>query len=118
MSSARTGRRFDLIIGDDLVNARNTTTPEQIDKVKTVKTLPPLLMGPKSRILLVGTRWHYEDCYGWLMESEEMQDQARSLVLTPFNEDGSPAWPMASTRRKALNRNARRWGRTCSRPTT
>ena len=99
MSSAKTGRHFDLIIGDDLVNAENTTTPEQIDKVKTfVKTLPPLLMGPKSRILLVGTRWHYEDCYGWLMESEEMQDQARSLVLTPFNEDGSPAWPSKHTK--------------------
>ncbi len=98
MSSAKTGRHFDLIICDDLVNAENTTTPEQIDKVKTfVKTLSPLLMGPKSRILLVGTRWHYEDCYGWLMGSNEMQKITRSLVLTPFNEDGSPAWPSKHT---------------------
>lgn len=95
MASAKTGRHVDGIILDDLVNAENTTTPDQIEKVKAfIQTLPPLLMGPQSRILDVGTRWHFEDAHGSLINNEnEFAGQVRSHIEGCFDEDGNPQWP-------------------------
>lgn len=96
--SSKTGKHFDWLLCDDLVNKGNVNNPEQLLGVrKFLQTLPPLLMGPKSKILINGTRWDYEDAYGWLLNAPEIKNAVRSLVLSPFNPDGSVIWPSKHT---------------------
>lgn len=59
------------IIYDDIVNDENTATPAQIDKVLTWYRESISLRDPKKFIRrIVGTRWHWEDLYGWIEANE------------------------------------------------
>ena len=97
-ASAKTGSHYDYIICDDLVNKDNVGTPEQMQKVKDfIRVLPPLLKFPHSRIFVLGTRWHFEDAYGWMMEDKTFGRRVRPLVMSCYKLDGSPMWPTKHT---------------------
>lgn len=65
---AITGMHFPLIVCDDLHSKKNSTTRDQIEKVKEhIKLLMPLLE-KDGEFVVVGTRWDDKDAYGWLME--------------------------------------------------
>jgi len=83
-------QHYDLIIGDDLVNAESVNTPEQIEKTKLWFKSAMSLLEPTGKIMLIGTRWHFDDLYGWIIkEHPEYHPQIHSV----FKEDGTPIFP-------------------------
>jgi predicted phage terminase large subunit-like protein len=80
---------FDLIILDDVVNRDNVSTKEQIDKVITFyKDVLDLRDSDATRFIVIGTRWHDADLYGWLMdpknpESNQVEVYIRQAVSNP-----------------------------------
>ena len=67
-----TSQHYDLIILDDLVNRENIHTADRIEDVKTFfKDVVDLFDNPQtSELLMIGTRWHEADLYGWLLDPE------------------------------------------------
>jgi len=69
MGSAIPSHHFDVIISDDVIDADEVSTETQREKAQTwfSETLEPTLT--KNAIMVViGTRWHFYDLYGWLMK--------------------------------------------------
>lgn len=70
IDSSETSQHYDLIVHDDLVTRENISSNEQIEKVlKRYKDSIPLLE-PDGAIWIIGTRWHPNDLYGWLEDSQ------------------------------------------------
>lgn len=59
---------YDVIIGDDLVNDKNTATKEQVEKVKSWYSAALFLLEPTGMVNLIGTRWHFDDLYGSILD--------------------------------------------------
>lgn len=82
LEKSLTGFHFDLIICDDLVDATNVTTREQIEKVKAYyRNLLPLL-DPGGRILTIGTRWVIGDLYDDLITQQATSINGHKLEST------------------------------------
>lgn len=62
------GGHYDLIIMDDVVNRDNVGTMEQIMKVITRYKDALDLLEPHGELIVIGTRWHDSDLYGWIMD--------------------------------------------------
>ena len=64
-------KHYDLILIDDLIDEENARTQYMRDRTKTffLKTLLPTLMS-SGEMHILGTRYHYNDLYGWLEEDE------------------------------------------------
>jgi len=56
------------IINDDLVNRENSQTKEQLEKVIDFWRLGQSLKMPDSIEIIPGTRWNYDDLYGFIIE--------------------------------------------------
>jgi predicted phage terminase large subunit-like protein len=93
------GLHYDLIIIDDPHSTKNITTREQIEKVKTWYKLVLSLLDPGKKIIIIGTRWHYDDLFGWLIEKERERKEAglkkryRIKIEKAIRDDGSLLWP-------------------------
>lgn len=62
------GGHYDIIIMDDVVNRDNIGTMDQINKViKRYKDSLDLLE-PRGQLIVIGTRWHDADLYGWILD--------------------------------------------------
>lgn len=70
MGGSLTGQHYDVIILDDLVNSDNITTKDQLDKVIEFYKQSLSVLEPKGELLVVGTRWHQSDLYGWILDPE------------------------------------------------
>lgn len=81
----KVGMHYDIIIIDDPHSSKNITTREQIEKVKTWYKLVLSLLDPGGILIVIGTRWHYDDLFGWLIQLEnerkEMGRRGRFQVL-------------------------------------
>lgn len=91
VGGAVVSRHYDLILGDDLVDEENARTEMQREKVKTwfYKTLDPCLE-PHGRMFVIGTRYHYLDLYGHMLENEYKDC---SQVIKAIDEYGNTPWP-------------------------
>lgn len=65
-----TSQHYDIIILDDLVNEKNVTTADQIQKVINFYKECSNLLEPDGEMIVIGTRWHDSDLYGHIMDSE------------------------------------------------
>lgn len=91
-------KHYDAIISDDLVDEENSRTQYMRDKAKTwyYQTLLPTLEPPESEIEhrgehhRLGTRYHYADLYGHLIENE-LKDHHQ--VIPALDEHGRSPWP-------------------------
>lgn len=64
-------RHYDLFVFDDPVNDVNSATKAYRDKVnKWYKNALQLRDSPKSRVRLIGTRWHFDDLYSRIIKKE------------------------------------------------
>lgn len=63
-------QHFDKIILDDVVNEDTVSTREQIEKTIQFYRLCQPLLEKGGEMLILGTRWHDEDLYGWIMDQE------------------------------------------------
>jgi hypothetical protein len=66
------GKHYDIIIFDDIVSDKNTTTKEQMDKVADCYRRSLSLLKPGGEVLIIGTRWHFGDLYGRLIAENKL----------------------------------------------
>lgn len=91
----KTGYHCDLIIMDDVQSDKNTTTMEQIEKVKDFYKNLMSILDPGGKLFVVGTRWHFSDLYNYLLEEES--DQFGTYIKKAIQEDGSLLFPTRLT---------------------
>lgn len=65
-----TSQHYDIIILDDLVNDKFVNTQDQIQKTIDFYKETLNLLEPGGEVIIVGTRWHYSDLYGWIMDKD------------------------------------------------
>jgi predicted phage terminase large subunit-like protein len=82
---------YDLIIGDDLVNDKNVATKEQIDKLSQWYSASLFLLEPGGIVNLIGTRWHFDDLYGRILENSQTPYVIYKKGI--YKEDGSLIFP-------------------------
>lgn len=97
-----TGRHYDLIIVDDIVDFENSRTEGQRKKLWQwfFTTLMPMLE-PEGQIHILGTRYHFLDLYGWLMENGYRDSH---LVSRALSKDGLSLWEEKFPRRLLLKK--------------
>lgn len=105
------GGHYDLIIMDDVVNRDNIATMDQTLKVIQRYKDSLDLLEPGGELVVIGTRWHDADLYGWIMSSDNnvaqnyliMKKQAYEGNLET-GEDFVPLWPDKFSREELLRR--------------
>jgi predicted phage terminase large subunit-like protein len=65
-----TSSHYDIIILDDLQGEKNFQTPEQREKVKRYYRSMIDLIEPGGLIIVIGTRWHLDDVYQYIIDNE------------------------------------------------
>ena len=95
VDTTKTGMHYDLIIMDDVVSETNITTKEQLEKVKTHFKLALSLLDPERPMIVIGTRWHFDDLYQHLLDFEK--DRFNVMIRSAYNEDGSLFFPEVLT---------------------
>ena len=78
------GQHYDLIILDDIVNRENISTKEQLEKVILFYKDCLDLLEPTGKLLVIGTRWHFADLYGWIMESPEISRDFDQMIRQAY----------------------------------
>ena len=68
IDKAVVSRHYDKIVFDDIVNDKNSSTDEQRQKIFDSYREFLSLLNPPGQVRLVGTRWHYYDLYGNILE--------------------------------------------------
>lgn len=84
-------RHYDVILADDLIDEENSRTEGQREKVREWfwRSLMPTLE-PHGRIHVLGTRYHFADLYGVLIEGDFADCHQ---VVKALPEDGTTPWP-------------------------
>lgn len=85
------GKHYDLVFVDDLVSEDNSRTRTGRDKLVVFwnKILVPTF-NPGGRTHVVGTRYHFEDLYGHLQETDE---DYKVQIIPALDEQGRSPWP-------------------------
>ena len=92
----KTGMHYDLIIIDDWVSDANITSKELMDNVIKQYKLALALLQPDGEIIVVGTRWHFNDLYNFLEKNE--RHRFNVFKRGALNEDGSLFYPEKLTK--------------------
>jgi len=92
----KVGMHYDLIIMDDVVSNNNTGTPEQIQKVIDSYRLILSLPDPGGKLIIIGTRYHYNDLYGHLIETEA--DSYKTLIRKAIDANDNLYFPTRLTK--------------------
>lgn len=85
-------KHFDLIIGDDIVEDKNSRTELQRKQLKKFfyRSMLPCLR-PDGEMRILGTRYHPEDLYGHLIENDPMFADNYFILPAVFDEDTGEA---------------------------
>ena len=78
------GGHYDLIIMDDVVNRDNIGTQDQIQKVVHRYKDSLDLLEPGGQLIVIGTRWHDSDLYGWIQDNSEIKTSFDILVKEAY----------------------------------
>jgi len=70
VDSSLTSQHYDMIIMDDLVNDKTVNTMDQIQKTINFYKECLNLLEPDGEVIIIGTRWHDSDLYGWIMDKD------------------------------------------------
>jgi predicted phage terminase large subunit-like protein len=95
LGTTKVGLHFTTLILDDLVSNNNTATKEQMDKVIDWYKYLLSIADPGSRLVSIGTRYHYGDLYAYIQENEP--ENFDILIRGAYNEDGSLYFPSRLT---------------------
>lgn len=88
LETSLTGLHFDIIVDDDLVNDKNTSTKEQIQKVIDVYNDSFNLLDRGGTHVVIGTRWNVKDLYGHILNSDVKTVNGLPVDLS----EGSGSW--------------------------
>lgn len=83
-----TGRHYDVIIMDDIINEQSCSTPEQIQKVRDWYSYIQSIKEPHGFELIIGTRYHFNDIYGTIIENKYIKEVYTRQAI----EDGKPIY--------------------------
>ena len=76
-------QHYDKIILDDIVNRDSINTRDQIEKsILFLKDIFDLLE-PGGELIILGTRWHDEDLYGWIMNKDNDVISSFDVYMCP-----------------------------------
>lgn len=89
IDTSLTSQHYDLIICDDLVSRNNIGTKEQMQKVKQYWKDIQSLLEPDGMIIVVGTRWNFDDLYGDLLKL----DGFVRMIVSCYDENRLPIFP-------------------------
>lgn len=103
----KNGMHYDLIICDDLHSELNANSPENIQKVVDHYKLAFSLLDPGKPMIIIGTRWAYDDLYQHIMDFE--LEDFNVLKKSAYNDDGSLFFPEVLTHEQ-LDKIKRRQG--------
>jgi len=74
IETSKVGMHYDKIYFDDIVSDINVTTKAQMDKVHECYKKSLSLLKPGGDIIVTGTRWHFNDAYGRILEDNKERD--------------------------------------------
>ncbi len=96
VGTSKVSQHYDLIIADDIVNRESVTTKDQIEKTELYYKDLLDLLEPTGDLLVIGTRWHWDDLYSrlianaddrWLVDVKRAIDlEGNVLFPSRFNE--------------------------------
>lgn len=86
-----TGQHYDVIYLDDLISQDTIGTKEQIQKSIDWYKFAYSLLDPGGVVIIVGTRYHDRDLYGYIIKNEAEDFDIQTHTV--YREDGSPLWP-------------------------
>lgn len=87
LETSLTGLHFDIIIDDDLVNDKNTSTKEQIQKVIDAYNDSFNLLDRGGMHIVIGTRWSNKDLYGHILTTD-----TKTVNLMKAEQKGGDSW--------------------------
>jgi predicted phage terminase large subunit-like protein len=105
MGATITGRHYDVLVLDDIINEQSISTPEQMQKVRDYYSYLQAIKEPDGFELIVGTRYHYSDIYGVIIKEDFF---GRRVWTRKAIEDGKPIYKFFTP--AMLNRIRRRVG--------
>jgi len=74
-------QHYDVIIMDDVVNRDLVNTPEQIQKTILFYKDALDLLEPNGVMIVIGTRWHMNDLYGWILDETNPEEIYKSFAV-------------------------------------
>jgi phage terminase large subunit-like protein len=100
IDAPRSGNHYDVIIADDLETERASASREQIEKCWDFYRLLHPLLEPDGEMMLVSTRWHYDDIYNRILKDNEndSEDEQYCVFIMPAQtEDKKLTFPTRFT---------------------
>lgn len=91
-----TSAHYDIIILDDLQGEKNFQTSDQREKVKRYYRSMMDLLEPGGLLIVVGTRWHLDDVYSYILENEA---EYFDVMVRKVVEDGRIIFPKKFNKR-------------------
>jgi len=86
-------QHYDLMILDDLVNVENVNTPELIQKTIDWYKMALSLLEPDGKLIIIGTRYHFADLYGFLIDKYSNDPRWHIEVHQIYDDKGDPIFP-------------------------
>lgn len=99
-----TSSHYDIIFLDDLQGEKNFQTPEQREKVKRYYRSMMDLLEPGGLMIVIGTRWHLDDVYQYIMDVEK---EYFDITVRRVVEDGRIIFPKKFS--KKFNSKTKAW---------
>jgi predicted phage terminase large subunit-like protein len=88
VESNLTSQHYDLITMDDVVNKDYVNTSDQIQKTIDFYKECLNLLEPNGQAIVIGTRWHDSDLYGWIMDTDNNVIGDFEIMIKKAFEDG------------------------------
>lgn len=102
LDAPRAGFHYDVIIADDLETERSSASREQISKCWDFYRLLHSLLEPDGEMLLVSTRWHYDDIYSRILKENEKDDDEHQycvFIMPAESKTGELTFPTRFTKK-------------------
>ena len=112
LDAPRAGNHYDVIIADDLETERASASRDQIEKCWDFYRLLHSLLEPEGEMILVSTRWHYDDIYSRILKYNKEDDDEHQycvFIMPAETEKGALTFPDRFSR-KHLDHLKRRHG--------
>lgn len=91
------GFHFNVVILDDLVFRETIGTPVQRKKTLDYIDQSSYLLLPGGKKLIVGTRWHWDDCYGAILDPRGPYFNSTDKLILDCGWPGEPIFPVAKS---------------------
>lgn len=85
-NKAAAGQHYSKFIPDDIVTHLNVKSETQLDNTQRFKEQCESLLDPGAKELMLGTRYHFEDEYGRILDTAELREVYDTRVIPAVND--------------------------------